>query len=359
MNKEKIIEKIRLIREEIRSTPYHKGTEHHIGKLRAKLAKLEKRLQDKKTKKTGSGEGYAISKQGDATAVLVGPPSVGKSTLLNKLTGTKSKTGNYDFTTLNVVPGMLKINGANIQLLDVPGLIVGAAKGKGDGKQVLSVIRNSDLVILMSDVFRPDWLKKARKELYSAGVRLDDKKPKISVNKRAKGGINVIYPFSNISEKTIVDVAKEFNLKNAEIIIKEKLNTIDRLVDSFAGDRVFIPSISVINKVDLKKIKYSQAIFISAQKNLGLNKLKQKIWAKLRFIRVYLKPQKDKKPDYKNPLILKKGDSVKKAVKAVSSDLLDEIDYVVMWGENIKHPSGQIVSLSQPLFDKAVLYFKK
>ena len=74
------------IEKEIRETPYHKGTEHHIGKLRARLSKLRERLIESSTKKGGGGGGgYAVKKQGNATIILIGPPSSGKSTLINNL----------------------------------------------------------------------------------------------------------------------------------------------------------------------------------------------------------------------------------------------------------------------------------
>jgi hypothetical protein len=356
----KIIQRIESIKEEIRQTPYHKGTEHHIGKLRAKIAKLKQQLQDniERESKKGGGGGYAIKKQGDATVILIGPPSVGKSTLLNRLTDAKSKVGEYDFTTLDVIPGMYQYKGANIQLLDVPGLITGAAAGKGNGKQILSVARNTDLIVLIADVNRLSWLEKARNELYEAGIRLDTSPPKVEIEKTVKGGINIIYPYQNFQKNTIKEIAKELGFKNAKITIKEELSSIQRLVDSFSGDKVYLPSLEVINKSDLKKIDSKKILTISAEKNRNVEVLKERIWNKLSLIRVYLKPSKGQEPDLRHPLILNEGDTVRKAVQSISDELLEEVDEIMIWGEEAKYP-GQKVSLLEPLFDEAILYFKK
>ncbi len=56
---------------------------------------------------------------------------MGKSTLLTALTGTKSEAAAYEFTTLTCIPGVIHYNDAKIQLLDLPGIIEGAAEGKG------------------------------------------------------------------------------------------------------------------------------------------------------------------------------------------------------------------------------------
>jgi adenylate kinase len=108
-----IEEKIKAIEEEISKTSYNKATSHHIGKLKAKISKL-KEEQIKRSSGGSKGEGFHIKKSGDATAVLVGFPSVGKSTLLNELTNAESKVGAYEFTTLEIIPGIMEYNNAQM-----------------------------------------------------------------------------------------------------------------------------------------------------------------------------------------------------------------------------------------------------
>ena len=150
-----IPEKIKSIEEEIRKTQVNKATEHHVGILKAKVAKLKLEQEIRSSSKSKSTGGYNVRRSGDATVALIGLPSVGKSTLLNNLTGANSKVGSFDFTTLDVVPGILMYNGAQIQILDLPGIIRGAASGKGFGKKILSVARSANLVMLLLDVFNP------------------------------------------------------------------------------------------------------------------------------------------------------------------------------------------------------------
>src|SRR5579862_3637041 len=137
-------------------TQVNKATERHIGLLRAKLAKLKQEQEEQQSRKSGGGSGYDLKKSGDGTVVFIGLPSVGKSTLLNALTNAKSKVAAYEFTTLDVVPGVMDYNGARIQVLDLPGIIQGASSGRGLGKRVLAVARNADLVLFVIDVFQPE-----------------------------------------------------------------------------------------------------------------------------------------------------------------------------------------------------------
>lgn len=129
-----LAQKIADVEYEMSRTQKNKATEGHLGLLKAKLAKLKRELIEGSGKAGGGGEGFDVSKSGDARVGLIGFPSVGKSTLLTKLTGQYSEAADYEFTTLTCIPGVYKYKGSNIQLLDLPGIIEGAKDGKGRGK---------------------------------------------------------------------------------------------------------------------------------------------------------------------------------------------------------------------------------
>lgn len=345
-------EQVEAIEKEIRETPYHKGTEHHIGKLRARLARLKDREIEQTTKKGGGGGGYAVKKEGDATVVLVGHPSVGKSTLLNALTNAKSKTAPYAFTTVSVIPGMMVYKNTYIQILDVPGLIEGAEEGKGRGREVLSVARAADLLLIMTDVSRRHSINKILETLSRNGIRINQAPPDVLIEKKAGGGIII---HSNIKQEvgkqTIKEVAQEFSIRNAEITLKEKL-PLDRLIDAFSTNRAYLPAIFCINKIDLSDPKdtfhdlsqSSQNIFISAGKGSGLEKLKERIWELLNFIRVYL-VREGQDPSFDNPMVMKSGSILKDVAEKIGTEFAQGKKGAKIWEAGAKFP-GQEVSLS-------------
>lgn len=99
---------------------------------------------------------------------------------MSTLTKTESETASYEFTTLTCIPGVIEYNGANIQLLDLPGIIEGAAQGKGRGRQVIAVARTADLVLMMLDATKKDVHRDLlERELESVGIRLNKQKPNI------------------------------------------------------------------------------------------------------------------------------------------------------------------------------------
>jgi len=350
-----IEDKIADIEEEISSTPYNKATQHHIGKLKAKLAQLRERALA--AGGGGGGSGFSVKKTGDATVVLLGFPSVGKSTLINKLTNADSEIGSYEFTTLDVVPGMMEFKGARIQLLDLPGIITGAAVGKGRGREILSVVRNSDLVLVVVEAGKEEKAKVIKGELEGVGIRLDKRPPKIKVERESRGGVVVSSSrkLTKISKKTVQAILNSFGFHNARVLFRENAGE-DALIDVLAKNRVYIPSLTAVNKTDLKESKVrprADVVHISAEKGEGLDELRERIFGKLGFMRVFMKPQ-GKEVDLDEPLIVKSGSSVEEVCRSLHAAFKDNFRYARVSGASVKH-EDQRVGLKHKLADGDVL----
>lgn len=340
-------DKINEIEDEIRITPYHKGTEHHIGKLRSRIARLKDKIIESSHKGGSGREGYTVKKHGDATVVLVGPPSVGKSTLINKLTNAQSKVASYEFTTLNVIPGMMEYKDARIQIMDIPGIIEGAEKGKGRGKEVLSVIRGSDLIIIMLEPNKINLLESILTSLRNNGIRINEKRPNIKFEKTLSGGIIIHSNYKqDLSLATIKEIISEMGYKNAEITLNEKV-TIDSLIDALSKNRAFLPTLFLINKIDqfknirFRNIENYHPILISAEKEIGLEELKEKIWKTLKFVRVYLVRPKEE-PSMKNPMIMNVGNTLWDLVIKIGEDFSQKKDHAQIWGTGAKFPEQEV-----------------
>jgi len=355
-------EEIKQLEDELRKTQYNKATEHHFGVVKARIAKLKEKIEKRQSSKKG-GEGFAVKKSGDATVVLLGFPSVGKSTLLNALTNAQSKVGAYEFTTLEVIPGVLEHNQAKIQILDVPGILEGAASGRGRGKEVLSMVRNADLIIILLDPLHPEHHKVILKEIADIGIRANQKKPVIKIAKKSRGGISISSTVSlNISKNTIETVLREFKLVNVDVVIREQIN-IDQLIDVIEENKIYIPAITVINKIDLvdqnelnniqKEVKPN--VFVSAEKKININKLKDEIYNALRFIRIYLK-EINKKPDLEEPMIMRQGTTVRDVCEKIHKDFIIKFRFARIWGSS-KFPGQAIRKLNRELKDKDIIEF--
>jgi len=362
----RIKDQIEAIEKEIRETPYHKGTEHHIGMLKSKLARLRDQQISPGGKGTGGGGlGFMVKKSGDATCLLFGPPSVGKSSLLNAVSNANSKVGAYDFTTLHVIPGMMSYRGAKIQILDVPGIIELAFEGKGGGKQILSTARTADLILIVVDKRRLNWADKVVDQLYEVGIRLNTKPKKIQIIKTMRGSIDVIDPFGSFDKELIIKIANDFGLKNARIFIGEKVENIEDVIDALSGNRSYINSLFVINKADeltredkekIEKKFKDNFVVVSAKDGENISKLKKMIWQKLQFIRVYMKETKQSQPDYAEPLIMKKGNTLKNLVNTLPGEWEAQFGYV--WGKKAKFP-GQKINLRYEIEDEDEIYLEK
>lgn len=362
-----IPEKIQAIKDEMAKTQINKATEHHVGLLKAKLAKLRREQEELKSKSSGSSIGFDVKRTGDATVVLIGLPSVGKSTLLNRITGAKSAVASFQFTTTTVVPGMMEHRGAKIQILDLPGVIKGASTGKGLGKRVLSVAKSADLVLIVLDVFQPYHDEIVRTELANIGIRLDQKPPNIVIEKTSDGGISVSQQvkMTKMSVSLMKDILRVYGINSARVLVREDIDS-EQLIDFVSGDKTYVESLTVVNKIDLVNQGFlnelqsnlkAKIIPISADADININALEDKIYERLDFIRIYMRP-KGSETDYKEPLVTRNGSTILEICNKLHRDLKKDFRYGLVWGKSVKY-GGQRVGLHHCLQDEDVLTIVK
>ncbi len=354
--------KIEDLEKELRTTKYNKATQGHIGLVKAKLALLKEKQAGRVQQKTGKSEhGYSVRKSGDATVLLLGFPSTGKSTLLNKLTEAQSEVAAYAFTTLTVIPGMMEYKQAKIQILDVPGIVSGAATGRGRGREVLAVIRNADLVIIIIDVTQPEQYHAILREVWESGIRINKTKQEVYIKKTARGGIQIgkTVPL-DVEEATLTRILQEFKINNAEVLIRSVVD-VDDFIDAIEGDKKYLPAIISVNKVDLVSVGVAERvkkelnadILISAEQNINIESLKELIYNKLNFIRIYLKEPK-KEADRNVPLIMTKGATIQDVCTKLHKDFVSRFRFARVWGKSAKF-GGQRLMLHHGLLDQDVL----
>ncbi len=116
-------------------------------------------------------DSIAVRREGAAQIALVGPPNVGKSSILQALSEIQIKTGDYPFTTLRPVPALTRIGGVLVQLVEIPGLIEGASEDRGGGRALLGVLRSVDAIVYCARADAdPDELRPVRDEVDLAGI---------------------------------------------------------------------------------------------------------------------------------------------------------------------------------------------
>ncbi|VDP19300.1 unnamed protein product [Soboliphyme baturini] len=363
-----IIEKIQEIEREISRTQKNKATEYHLGLLKAKLAKCRQELLQPQSKSKEKGEGFDVMRSGDARVALIGFPSVGKSTLLSLLTTTASETASYEFTTLTCIPGVIQYKGANIQLLDLPGIIEGAAQGKGRGRQVIAVARTSDMILMMLDALKGDIQKHLlERELESVGIRLNKRPPQIYYKQKSTGGIHITHtvPLTRCDVKMVQMVLHEYKIFNAEVVFREDC-TVEDLIDVIIGNRVYMPCLYVYNKIDQTTIeevdrlaRQQHSAVVSCNMNLNLDYLLERLWDELALLRIFTK-KPGQPPDLamETAIILRSGATVEHACHAIHRTLAAQFKYAIVWGTSTKF-SPQRVGLHHMLNDEDVIQVVK
>jgi small GTP-binding protein len=311
-----------------------------------------------------------VMKSGDARVALVGFPSVGKSTFLSTMTKTESVAASYEFTTLTCIPGVIEYEGANIQLLDLPGIIEGASQGKGRGRQVIAVAKTADLILFMLDATKGDTQKTLlEQELESVGIRLNKAPPSIYFKRKSTGGVKFTHtvPLTHCHEKLIMTILHEYKIFNADVVFREDA-TVDEFIDIIQGNRVYLKCLYVYNKIDqlsldevdrLARIPHS--VVISCELSLNLDYMLKKLWQYLALIRIYTK-KPGNAPDIGpgDGIILRSSSTVEHACHALHRTLVAQFRYAIVWGTSTKFVgSPQRVGLKHPLHHEDVIQIVK
>jgi len=121
-----------------------------------------------------------------ADAGLVGLPNAGKSTFLAATTAAKPKVADYPFTTLHPGLGVVKVDGREFVLADIPGLIQGAHEGVGLGDRFLAHIERCRVLLHLVDgtcEHAGKTYKTVRAEIEAYGQGLEDKPEIVALSK--------------------------------------------------------------------------------------------------------------------------------------------------------------------------------
>lgn len=362
-----IAERIADIEKEMGRTQINKATERHLGMLKAQLAALRAKLVEEASRGGDGGPQFDVARTGDARVCLFGFPSVGKSSLLSKLTGYESPVGNYDFTTVTAIPAILEVNGVKIQLLDLPGILQGACTGYGKGKQVLGVVRSCDLIVYVVDSAKADAeIKTLTQELNTFGIRVNESPPNVDIHPMVTGGvsIDVECPQTHMDMDFMRQLVTASKFRSGHIVVKEDI-TVDRFVDAFNVKNLkYIPAMFVYNKVDTLTIeeidrlaRQPASVVASVIFDLNLDQISQKIYDMLNITRVYTK-KPGEPPDFEEAVLLRSGrTTVRDLCMKIHKDMVDMFKNAQVWGRSA--PRGtQTVGLDHQLQDEDVVCIK-
>ena len=203
----------------------------------------------------------------------------------------------------------MEYKGSRIQVLDLPGIIEGAAHGKGRGREVIAVARNADAILIVLDAGK-EGLNRHREileqELETVGIRLNKRPPDVTFKKKTTGGVKFAstVPLTKLGpepDKVAMNILREYRVSNADILAREDIS-VDELVDVIVGNRVYKPCLYFYNKIDtitieeidtLARMDHSCVGSVNQQFNIGEpledDVLKQNIWKYLGLTRIYTK----------------------------------------------------------------------
>lgn len=298
-------EKIEALEAMLAIMPKHKGTDRLHGELRRKIAKF---TEEAERKAAISRASFYIKREGAGQVALVGLPNSGKSQLLAAITDATPEVADYQFTTQTPNVGMMKFENIQIQIVDTP-----AITARSSRIWLNNILRNADLLAIVIDLgdqpaFQIDTILG---ELEKIGIVPPDSPVQDSIGKR---------------RKKMLLVGNKNDLTGAELAW-------DQIRNRYPS----IPGIS-----------------ISAAYGNNLEDFKKTVFNTLEIVRVYTKAP-GKKPDLTEPVILRRGSTVKEAAEAIHKDFRHKLKYAVVWGSG--KFDGQRVSQEHVLQDGDIIEF--
>jgi len=301
-------EKIAALEAMLAIMPRHKGTDKLHAMLRQKIARFSQEAERKYA--TARRAGFYISREGAGQIMLVGPANAGKSQLLAALTEAITEIAEYPFTTKTPIPGMMKFEDIQIQLVDTPPI------GHKEVRVLLAnTLRNADIIAIIIDLSREPV---SQVEAALQGLR------EARIEPLTDNGTQIT-PGSYPRKVLIVGNKNELAGSNKNW---------ERLRSQY--DRLF-PLVS-----------------ISAREGGGLEEFKRAVYQALDIIRVYTRTP-GSKADMTDPMILEKGSTVREAAESLHKDFYQNLKYAVVWGSG-KY-DGQRVSKGHVLQDGDIVEF--
>ena len=301
-------EKIVALQAMLAIMPKHKGTDKLHAGLRRKIAKFSQEAERKYA--TARRTGFYIKPEGAGQVMLVGPANSGKSQLLAALTDALPEIAEYPFTTQTPIPGMMKFEDIQIQLVDTPPI------GHKEVRILLAnPLRNADLIAIVIDLSLEPI---GQVEATLQGLREARIEPLIDDAEQASPGS---YPRKMVIVGNKNDLAG--SNRNCEIVRSR-----------YAG---LFPVLAV-----------------SAKEGNGLDEFRTAVYHELGIIRVYTKTP-GAKADMADPMILEKESTVEEAAESLHKDFRENLKYAVAWGSG-KY-DGQRVSKGHTLQDGDIVEF--
>lgn len=363
--------KLKLLREFLSLCPKHKGTAKLRMNVKRRIGNLEREMEKVKARRKGGGRGpkFFIEKEGAAQVAIVGPTNVGRSSFLVALTNAEPQVSLRPHATTRPVPGTLAYEDVQFQLVEAPALMAGAAEGKAGGLQTLSLIRNSDGLLIMVDLSNKpvEQFKMVAEELEKGNILIAEPQGQVEVVRQSGGaGIRVVGG-GRLVDCTVEDVRRlllTYGVQSGLVKIWGKV-TLENIEDSLFMSNVYKPTMIVANKADLPRAEeeskklleavgdHFQVLPVSCENRQGLDKVAEAIFQMLGIIRIYTKEPSHKEPSPR-PVVAKTGTTVIDITKRLHSALFKRFKYARVWGPSAKYP-GEKVGSGHTLLDKDVI----